>query len=37
MTQDSSFYSLKAEKPKGEIDFADFKGKVVLIFNSATK
>ncbi|KDN43962.1 putative GPX2-glutathione peroxidase [Tilletiaria anomala UBC 951] len=32
-----SFYDLKAENAKGEIDFNDFKGKVVLVFNSATK
>merc|ERR1712032_1339633 len=33
----TDFYSLKAEKASGEIDFATLKGKVVLIFNSATK
>lgn len=32
------FYDLKAERPKGEsYDFDSLKGKVVLIFNSASK
>jgi glutathione peroxidase len=33
----SSFYSLKAEHPGGKIfDFADLKGKTVLIVNTAS-
>lgn len=34
----SGFYSLKAETPEGKTyDFADLKGKVVLIVNVASK
>ena len=33
----ANFYELKADKAKGEIDFHELQGKVVLIFNSATK
>lgn len=31
MSAATSFYSLKAEKPKGEIDFKELEGKVVLV------
>lgn len=35
---ESTFYSLKAELPSGKIyDFADLKGKTVLIVNTASK
>lgn len=34
----SGFYSLKAELPNGDVfDFADLKGKTVLIVNIASK
>ena len=35
---ESTFYSLKAELPSGKTyDFADLKGKTVLIVNTASK
>ncbi|PPR05791.1 hypothetical protein CVT24_006846 [Panaeolus cyanescens] len=38
MSNDSGFYSLKAELPGGKVyDFADLKGKTVLIVNVASK
>ncbi|GAA5835080.1 hypothetical protein JCM9279_007194 [Rhodotorula babjevae] len=37
MSSAASFYELEAEKPKGDkIKFEDYKGKVVLIVNTAT-
>ncbi|GAA5892800.1 hypothetical protein JCM8208_004092 [Rhodotorula glutinis] len=37
MSSAASFYELEAEKPKGDkIKFEDYKGKVVLITNTAT-
>jgi glutathione peroxidase len=34
----STFYTLKAQAPGGKtLDFADFKGKVVLIVNVASQ
>ncbi|GAA5921513.1 hypothetical protein JCM3775_003085 [Rhodotorula graminis] len=38
MSSAASFYELEAEKPKGDkIKFEDYKGKAVLIVNTATK
>lgn len=38
MSENSGFYSLKAELGNGkEFDFAELKGKVVLIVNVASK
>ncbi|GEM06789.1 glutathione peroxidase [Rhodotorula toruloides] len=38
MASVASFYDLEAEKPSGDkIKFEDFKGKVVLVVNTATK
>ncbi|KAF9533855.1 thioredoxin-like protein [Crepidotus variabilis] len=38
MSETTGFYSLKAERPNGQIyDFADLKGKTVLIVNVASK
>jgi glutathione peroxidase len=34
---ESPFYNLKAASPKGEFDFAELKGKVVLIVNVASQ
>lgn len=38
MSQPMSFYDLKAEMPKGEqLSMSDFKGKVVMVVNVASK